>query len=517
MRRKLIIFSFLFIFSRLIFANPLPVFFDSPEYLNRFGNPNLLLALTSGHIPLHSGYILSFWPIYQLANIINFNSGMSVIFFQTLLALLGLLSFYKVIEFITNKNVAFISLLISAALPLFWISNTTIMMETTYLSYFFISLYFIIRYLKSQKILEIFLACLFYGLSFLTHLIVLLWLPLILYIIYTKKKNLIVHVLLPLIVSIIIFSLISGFFVAIAGNKQFTDGFFQFFLDPLKARANLDLESKSLLILLRNFSVPLLRNNTSLIILLSLVSFFTLFKKNKNLFIISLLWIIPAFITNQWWDSLLFGRHALIASFCFSFLVALLIYKRKLFLFLVFLYLTITVLPAINLLRLPIPYLEVAELAKKLPPGGIYIESHFARPQLTNMYHGTQIFIEEPDWNRNALTDQIDKALRSNLPVFVSSQALSEPYGLYSGPYLHSLSLSYDKDYVLKSILTKYSIKKFVFIDEANNLGIYRIYSSKTPNYPNLPKLRLSSKRVDYYDPLSFVWLTFSKNLSITF
>ncbi|PIZ99466.1 MAG: hypothetical protein COX78_01815 [Candidatus Levybacteria bacterium CG_4_10_14_0_2_um_filter_35_8] len=514
---KLIIFSVTFIFSRFFFANPLPVFFDSPEYLSRLSNPSLLSALTSGHIPLHGGYIFSFWPIYQFANVFNLNLGITVIFFQTLLAILGLLSFYKVIEFIVNKNVAFISLLIMAILPLFWISNVTIMMETTYLSYFFISLYFIARYLKSHNFLEIVLACLFYGFSFFTHIIVILWLPFILYLVYVKKKGLVIRISVFLLLTIFIFSLISGTLVAIAGNIKPIEGLFQFFSDPLKAHANLEINLKSIFVIFRNFLIPLLINNTGLIILISFIPLVTLFKKNRGLFIVSLLWIAPAFIANQWWDSLFFGRHALIASFCFSFLAALLIYKRKLLLYLVFLYLAITVLPAINLLRLPIPYLEVAKLAEKLPAGGIYIESHFARPQLTNKYHGTEIFIEEPNWNRNALTKQIDNALGSNLPVFVTSQALSEPYGLYSGPYLHSLSLSYNKDYILKSILTKYSIKKYIFVDEANNLGVYRIYNSNTPNYPDLPKLKISSKRLDYYDPISRLLFTTSKKLKLNF
>ena len=133
---------------------------------------------------------------------------------------------------------------------------------------------------------------------------------------------------------------------------------------------------------MRNFIIPLIRNNTSLIVIVSCISLIFLFKKNKKLFFIGLFWILPAAIANQWWDSLLNGRHALIASFGLAFLTAYLIRRRLIFIVLVIIYLAFISVPILNLLKKPIPYLQEADAVKLLPKDSFLIESHFARSQI---------------------------------------------------------------------------------------------------------------------------------------
>lgn len=383
-----------FIISRIIFANAGPVFFDSPEYLTRLSDPNLWHALTTGHLPLHAGYILLLWPIYHL-------SPSLIVPFQILLGLVGIVCFYKITR---NKLAA----IIVSLLPLLWISQVTIMMEAVYVPLFFISAYFLTRRHYS-------LFTIYYSLSALTHLGVLLWLPWLIHI--SPSRRTFLSILISLSLTFLLYWSLTG-----SPTLAYTS----------KLGEHIQF---SLLPAIRNVIIPTLRNNTAFIVILAAVS---LFINRKSLFINQFLWLAPIIITNQWWDSLFFGRHALIASFALAYLVAKLASGSKLLTSITITYLLLTGLPALALLRGPIPYLEEAKLAATLPPGGIYVTSHFARPQLTGVYRGTTVFVNEPGWESLPATVSA---------LYVSSSAQSDPYGLYSGPYLHLLSVSSDTYY----------------------------------------------------------------------
>lgn len=436
----MIIFAIIFLLSRFYTANINPVWFDSAEYLTRFANPNFWTALSSGHYPLHAGYILLF-------------KNLPLISSQIILGLAGLIAFYK----LTKSKTATI---IASLLPIVWISQTTVMMEAAYVPLFLISLYFF----KNKKCL---LASVFFSLSLLTHLAVLLWIPLVLY--YNKKS------FIYLFVSILITSLFNAYLI----SPNILTGLAGIYLSKTGEHVQLT----NIFVLFRNFFIPLLRNNTSLIVILAGVSIFI----NRKSFILNFLWIAPAIITNQWWDSLLFGRHALIASFGLALAVSQLLKSHRLLKSFVVTYLILVTLPTVDLINKPIPYLEVAKQIKGLQVGGTLIDSHFARPQTTNIYPGKTIYVNEPGWKF-----EISK------PLFVTSAALSDPYGLYTGPYLHSLSLSYKENSTLYNYLKNESFKKV-------SKDIYEVVETGVP-YPKI-NLYYSDKRLDYYDPISQLWI----------
>ena len=494
MQRKILIFAFIFLLSRFFLINPQPVFFDSPEYIQRLSNQSFFQGIYLGHIPLHLGYIVLFWPIYHIFSFLKQDPIFFVLFLQSIISLLGVLSFYKIIEFISSKRIAFLSLIIISFLPLFWITNVSLMMEGVYLPFFFISIYFLTKYLRNNNLLNILLFSFFWGFSFLTHSAILLWTPFILFLIYIKDKKSIKVFTVFFIFTFILFSLINAFFVSTLTNTNIFQGLSDFYLKPLEAKASLSFSFSSFAIFLRNLFIPLLRNNTSVIVILSIFSLFSLFKKNKQIFILLSLWILPSLITNQWWDSLFFGRHALIASFAFAFLVSNLIYKHKFAILFVIFYLSITVIPAILFIKSDIPYLVLKNEVKNLPSGGLYIESHFARPQLENAYSGSQYFVDEPSYANINLKKNIDNTLSKNLPGYISSQALSEPYGLYSGPYIHNLGLSYKNDYILKKVIENYTLKPYKIINYKDNLIIYKINSHDNSSYPKVQSMKDANK-----------------------
>lgn len=498
----------LFIISRLPFINTNDVFFDSGENIDLFLHHDFFQALISGHFPPHEGYVLLFWPIYQLADLITLNPLLSVVIGQILLATLTIISFYKVARFLSDKRTALIAVIIISLIPIFWITNVTIMMEIAYIAFFFFSFYSLTRYLTFKKTFYLHLAGLSFTFSFLSHMLILLWLPLLLFIVFYKNKK-------KLLKAFLIFSFYLGFgsilnvlFISAVSNESIPAVFNHLFLAKGNEFASLQMSLHGFLVSMRNFLIPLLRNNTSLIVILGFISLLLLFRKEKKLFMLGVLWIAPAFYTHQWWDSLLNGRHGIIASFGLAFLVAYLLQKRSVIASIVIVYLVFVSIPIMNLLNKPIPYLQQAEIIKSLPQDSLLIDTHFAKPQIERTFTGKVMTVNYPLTSREIIKEEIDKYLAEKKLVFISSGALSEPYGLYSGPYLHNITLSYAKSFEMEPVITNYTLKLYKIINTEDNLILYQIISTEPSAYPPVPSLRDSSRRLDYYDPLSkLFWL----------
>jgi hypothetical protein len=92
--------------------------------------------------------------------------------------------------------------------------------------------------------------------------------------------------------------------------------------------------------------------------------------------------------------------------------------------------------------------------------------------------------------------------LSANKPVYVTGQALSEPYGLFNGPYLHSLTLSYKEPFLLRDILKGYTFSVQAAPDWQNNLVIFSL-SKARGEYPAIKYLVDSRRRMDKNDPIS--------------
>jgi hypothetical protein len=212
-------------------------------------------------------------------------------------------------------------------------------------------------------------------------------------------------------------------------------------------------------------------------------------------------WIIPAFFVNQWWDSLWYGRHALIAGIGICFAASVFLAERNKLKCLSIGYVLFVSLYAMLLLRLPIPDVTESTQLQALPTNSLIIESHFARPQTQKITKHNMIYVDEPGWQADHLTKEIDAFLADKNEVFVTSQALSEPYGLYAGPYLHTLSLSYQKPFILQMLLSKYSLTEYEEVDPSSHLIIYEL-SSTSGTYPIVPKLINYWRRFDFGDPI---------------
>ncbi|HEX9007930.1 MAG TPA: hypothetical protein VF837_01585, partial [Patescibacteria group bacterium] len=153
-----------------------------------------------------------------------------------------------------------------------------------------------------------------------------------------------------------------------------------------------------------------------------------------------------------------------------------------------------------SLMKKPTPYLEIAKAANRLQGGGLFIDSHFARPQTDGEYFGRMVFVDEPGWIADKLPDLIDEYLKINKPVYITGQALSEPYGLFSGPFLHPLSLSYKNGLILSYLKDKYRFSEVESVDDIYNLNVFQI-SKGTGGFPQINNLSESRRRIDWLDP----------------
>jgi hypothetical protein len=499
-KKYLYLLSALFLTSRFVVINPQPIFFDSPEYLTRLQN-SFITAISTGHLPLHSGYLFFAWPIYHLAQLIHLEPLTTVLVAQSLLGLLSVFALFGVIRRLTNEKVAIWSIVVYSLLPLVWISQVSLMMEAAYLPFFIFALYYYLKYTGNKNNLSLFLASIFLAESFLTHFGIIIWIPLLYLFLILQTKTKQFTVLFSIIVSILLASFLNAYLMSIYSHAPLLVSLKQLYFAKTGEHANIPFSFIGGIIAFRNWSIPLLRNNTSTVIIVSIISAILVYKQNKSLLFILLLGITPSILANQWWDSLFFGRHALIASISFAILTGFAIAKHFKLRIAVLLFICVTVIPAMSLLKQPIPYLEMQKTAARLPSGGLYIESHFARPQLQYIYKGETIFVDEPGWVGNKLPEVINHYLNNKKPVFITSQALSEPYGLYSGPYLHTLSLSYKNGFDLQPLLQNYQTTDYDVVSLQDNLIVYSLIKNTHAKYPEILNMKNSYRRTDFTDP----------------
>jgi len=504
MTKKVFVLLCFFVFSRIIFINPLPVFFDSPEYLSRFANPNYFQAILSGHFPFHAGFIALFWPIYHLDLTLNLNPAYAVILAQILLSVIAVYCFYRFTIIMTNKNTALLAVIIASLFPIYWITNVSIMTESTYVNCFIISLSLISIYAKKNTAIYYLIAgCILFGSSMLTNPLIILWSPFLVSVVYFLDTKKTLKATLAVVATILFIVFINGFLVAKFMQIPLLTGIHKYlFGEDLSVIPNVS-SFLTIFRFVRNALLPPIQNNTILVLFLSILSLVKIFKIKKKLFIVSFLWIFPLIIVNQWFNPLLSGRHGIIAEFGLAFLCAIYLEKRKILTIIVICYILIISLPALVLLKQPVPYLEEQKYIRDLPKG-LLIDSHFARPQIQGYYPGTVYFINEPSQTGD-LGKMIDRYLSGNIPVFVTSQALSDPYGLYTGPYLYALSLSYANKFQLDGSLP-YLLNRYQAIDNDANIIIYKIVSKGNSQYPDIPNLSANRRRIDYFDPINQLW-----------
>ncbi len=501
------IFALLFFCSRIFFFNTQAVFFDSPEYIQRFEMTSYWQALTYGHVPLHSGYIFLFWPIYHLAMLLHVTPLTTVLFFQALLAWIVLVMLYQILfSFTRDRQISVFACIFWSLNPLFWLTNESIMMELTYLFFFVSGWWCIHKYLENSfQTKWVFFSVICLALAVLTHVFVILWLPLMCFFVFLKKPSAFPTVLAALGTGVLIGVALTIYLIQANLNSTLWAALQALAFSKLNEQSSVVWSLRGLLVFGRNAFIPLLRNNSVGLCILAVFGCIYALRKDWKMCVLLCLWIAPAVFVNQWWDSLWYGRHALIAGLGICLAASFFATKYRWLLAITVIYLLYLSVAAMVLLRFPIPDIQEAEAFKQLPANGLIIESHFARPQTQEQYAGQIVYVDEPGTDESSFPYLIHSYLQAGQPVFVTSQALSEPYGLYAGPYLHTLSLSYQKPYILQSLLHDFSFTPYMIVDQGAPLMIYTV-NENPGNYPVIPVMRHSKRRFDAADPFVQLW-----------
>ena len=522
-----------------VFSYPQLVFFDALEYFDRLSNPNFPVALSSGHPPFHAGYVFLSWPVFQLTGKLGLNPILATEILTVFLGLGTIIFFYLLIKDLFNKKIAFWAGLFATLVPLFWIANVSIMVETSAIFFFGLSLYLFVLFAKSGKRLWATSSAASFGYAFFTHTIIILWLPSFLAIyLLVKPKRFNLYSAVPMdigtkkmddqpaqggrggrhfLANFLFWLFFFYLLILLLYQRSEPITVSKLFIIPFGQPGAHFASSFSFNFLLRaarNWLILLLRSNTNLLVILFFINLLLLFvKKNWRLFFVLLIWISPSVLTNQLWDSVLFGRHGILAFFPISLSAALLL-RQNWSKTLLTIYLLTASLGALTLLHQPIPYLELAKATAKLPDKGLLLETHFSRPQIN--FKGKTIIVNEPCWPGNQLEEIINNALSQGQPVFATSQALSDPYGLYTGPYLAPLSLNRQGIPELARIYNKYSFEKIITVDSQKKLFIYQIKPQTSADffYQDFKIPYFSRERIDFYDPLTQVWFLLVKLVS---
>lgn len=504
---NLILILILFL-SRVFFLSPLPIYFDSPEYVRLIENPNLIQALTLGHEPIHPGYILPAWILSRIFPILGVVYSAELV--SSIFGTLALFVFYKIIKWLFNKTLAIKSLLVTALLPTFFLASTNVLTDTSYIFFYLFSFYCLLR--SRNRFNKWFLLGIFsLGYSIFTHTQVILWFPLFLApVIFEKKnrfqvfKNVAAFLVLGSILGISSLVLL----LMLIGNTPI-QGFKLLFMHgaDIYGTGNIFYD---LTRFVRNFGIILLRNNSTLVILAAALGSILLYRKDKKKLLILFLWFLPAILVTQYWHIGLFGRVALVASFPLAVLTS---FAPRLLYFLVVVQLIIMYIPlAIINKNAPIQN-ELVSLYSTIPQGGVLVSSNLIRPQV--VFSGEKYFVNEPGQSLEFIGSEIDLALKNNKNVYIDSQTLYNPYYSYDGNHLHILSLGKVGNSKTEPLFDKYSVEiiketsnKRIFLYKINPASRLKTDSkSYTYEYGKNFRGRLNHERIDYLDAGMWAWV----------
>jgi hypothetical protein len=396
--------------------------------------------------------------------------------------------------------------------------------------FFLASYWFLYRFLKKGKLKFFCLAVIFFIAALLTHFSILIFSISflgLLVLFNLDRKNLVLVILfvtLSLILSIFIYFL--PFYLTGNLTKEIVR---QSLFMHLGERVDLINFPTGTLRYLRNVSLILIRSVTFIVLSLSAAGLIVLRKKPKQFWFL-LIFFLPFLYSSQFWHVGQFGRTSLPALIPVSILVAAFLKKSK-FIFFLLLYLIFAYAPIMFRYKSQNQPLLIMQAQQKiLNQGGLFFDSHLARPFTS--YRGEVIhvgFLGGEGQIRAKIKDYLDE----NKPIYLDSFALFDPYLSYDASTLHILGMGKFGVSEAKDIFKNNYLKLEAVADAKNRVFIYKIINRvsqetlpKDGNYviisgeakPGSPVYvyskrwfeRILPQRFDYFDPVSWLWVFIS-------
>lgn len=515
--------------SRVFFLSPLPIYFDSPEYVRLIENPSLLQGLTLGHEPIHPGYILPSWLLFHMLKGISALYAAEVT--SAVFSTLGIFVFYKIVQVLFDKKIAIRSLIIASLLPVFYLAGINVLTDTTYIFFFLLSFFAFLKFLKEKNKKWLLIGIISLGYSVFTHTQVLIWTPVFFGLLVASRnpKETLKEIITLLFAGTAVGILFLLFLLTLTGDSiiQGLTLLFRHGADFILSGNLLHMTGQAL----RNFFITMLRDNSTLVIIAAVIGFIILWRSRKTKYgkrnlAVCILWLLPALLTSQYWHIGLFGRVSVMASFPIAILASQI--KSKTIFKLLVLSLLFTSIPLIVSNRNASIQGKLAKLYNSIPPKSLLISSNLIRPQAT--FTGEKYFINEPNQDIQFIEEKIDNALKNNRGVYVDSQALYNPYYSYDGNNLHILSLGSIGKSEIVPIFKKYKIRIVRVIDVNNRIFLYQVNpQGKNLNikktrtisgkakpgkeiflYSNNLSKRINPNRIDYMDIGMWMWVLLS-------
>jgi hypothetical protein len=446
---------FLLIISRLLTFNPNAAFLDSAEYVQLANSP-WPVALGEGHRPIHPGYVALLKLIPLPAGLISALAGIGTVIVFYLLA---------------KEKIA---ALIFALLPGVWIVQENVMIES-------VSLWWLVlaTYLAAKK--RWWWTGVSLTLMLLTHNQMLVWIPLMFGFTRVRIKTIIAAIGAAAIVYAALGQDLVGLVYTKTGE-----------IVPLWSG-------------IRNAIVLWLRLHSNLVGLVGLVALW----KIRN-------WrwlLLPYLFWAQFYSADFLIRRLIPVTLITSAAIARKV-KNKVLLWAVITTAAISSIPvasSYSWLNKNQIINKMHQLQAQIPTNALYIDSHFLRT--INNFAGETYHLGE---SSNQLTplQAIEVALGQGKRVFIDSQAIVDPYQFYVGNQLHVLSLGKFGHSPAQEIFKQFFIKDILVVDAPKRIFAYELSDQPTDRGQEVPgstilvysNNRLLKQRLDYYDPLTWLW-----------
>lgn len=452
------------IISRLITANPQAAFLDSREYVT-LANSSWQVALRSGHPPIHPGYIATLKLIPLPAGWISALAGIGTI-----------IVFYFLVKELFDRKTAKMAAVILALVPGVWIVQENVMVEPVSLWWLTLAIYLAIKKLWVGTGVSL-------TLMLLTHNQMLLWLPLMFAFTRVKKKVVVAAIL----AAALVYSWLGQDLLGLVYTKTGE-------IVPWWSG-------------IRNAVILWLRLHTNLIGLVAIVA---LLKWQKK-------WaLLPYLFWAQFYSGDFLIRRLIPVALVTSLAIALVI-KNRWLLGLLVVNLVIASVPVVgsySWLNRNQVINRLHQLQAQIPKEALYIDSHFGRT--INSFTGETYHLGESS-NTATPLQAIEVALNQGRRVFIDAQAMTDPYQFYVGNQLHPLSLGKFGKSEAQDIFRHFYIKDILVTDAEKRIFAYELTDKGEAGGQSVPGTailayaskwqdRLLKQRLDYFDPLTWVW-----------
>ncbi len=463
MKKNLSLISFLYFLTRLPFLRPLPVFYDSFEYIqsiNRLDISNFRQIILSSHQPIHTFYFITaliFKKIFFFLSVQTILVLISLIF-----GYLTVVVWYLFVNKMINKRIAFFSSLLLLVFPYFFVANTNILYESELLFFQVLSIYL----LSKQKPVVAGLTFGFAQLIFIGNLILF---PIYLLFIFIKSKR----------KKITFFLFTISFFTTaflidylILGSWKLLQTKYTVHLFDLVSTNN------GILVTLGRVARNIVIQSSAILsipgIIFLLIALLIIFIRNKKLFLIFTFNILPFTLLQQYWHAGFYGRLSIGLIFPASLIIAY-VFENRIVKFLILLLISLSTINFAVAQRQESPIYSFYDLIKNQKNIVIVTSDYNRFLYEKNRLH---VFAFKGNNTGNA-TEFIEGSLKINKTVLIDSQALTYPYYQYDGSFYQILSKnSYGKPDA-KIILNKYNLIKYIEDKKNKNIYFLRIINKK--------------------------------------